>query len=380
MFTAPDWVWDPQFDHTDDARFQVAYLGVLDQMLTTTPSDVMVTILTHDCAVARAREWVRKRRQAGVRVVPIDGTCRFTVWARDLFLIRVGTAGPSVLAPCAFPRAGDKAFAPLAARALGLPFERSDLFFQGGNVIADERAILIGADDHAITLSGRPRCAPPLSTARFARQLAGPHRALVLAARGFSCTQNFQPLDGQAGWLERHHAGSPPESRQPVYHLDMCLAPLGGGRIAVGDTRLARDLLAVGPLDPAIDRALDDIALQLTRAGYAVTRAPLPLLPYDDQRARVRTWYFASPLNVICDPLRYCVWLPTLAEGADPRGLATINQVHAALWRAAGYEVIALTGIDPILRRLGGPRCLAQATPRHYSYQPSTSRCDASGY
>jgi hypothetical protein len=365
-FTAPDWVWDPPLEHADDALFQAAYLGFLDQMLATAPPEVTVTILTHELALARAHSWVNARRQAGTRLVPIDNTCRFTVWARDLFLVRLGAGGPTAFAPCAFPRAQDEEFAPMAAAALGLPFERSDVFFQGGNVIADERAILIGADDHAITLSGRPERAPRMSAAHFARRLAASHHALVLSARGFSRTQNYLPLDGREGWLERHHAGSPPDSRQPVYHLDMSLAPLGDGRIAVGDIRLARDILAVGTTDIALDLALDDIAQQLVRAGYVVTRAPLPLLSYDDIESKVRTWYFASPLNVISDPIRRRVWVPVLANGADANGLAAINQFHTKLWRAAGFDVIPLNGLDPILRRLGGPRCLAQAVPRHY--------------
>jgi len=378
VFTAPDWVWGPPLDDADDHRFQAAYLDFLDQMLRTTPTNVTTILLTHDRACALAYEWANERRKTALQVLPIIDKCRFTVWARDPFLIMQGPDGPSALAPCAFPRAHDQDFAPQAAAALELPFERSDVFFQGGNVIADDRAILIGADDHAMTLRGRPEGKRSLSAASFARRIASPHRALVLAARGYSCAQSYVSFKGREGWLERLHAGSPPNSQQPVYHLDMFLAPLGAGRIAVGDTRLARNFLASTHIDNSLDGALDDIARRLARAGYTITRAPLPLLFRDNMAAKVRNWYFASPLNVISDPVARRVWVPTLSEGAESGGLASINAFHAAMWRAAEFEVIPLNNLDPILRRLGGPRCLAQALPRRSCYIPPACDTDES--
>lgn len=366
LFTAPDWVWGEPLTFSDDGEFQAAYLVFLEQMVSTSPEDVTIWIVTHERTLPKVRDWaIRSAFSQRVHAFSVDDRCRFTVWARDLFLVTRNHSVLTALAPCKFPRADDEELARRAAIGVELSFARSDLFFQGGNVVADDRAILIGADDPNIFLRSKFNASSGLTQAEYSRRVCPVQSCLVLGSREWTCMETIVPLRERLGWRERRFAGSPPESRQPAYHLDMYISPLGNGEIAVGDTALARGMASHSLVDEGINAALDETAETLANFGYEVTRAPLPILPHDDAEARLRTWYLASPFNTIADPWTQTVWLPLVAGSTSDRALKNIDDFHAAIWRKAGYRTIGLLGLDPILQRLGGPRCLAQVLPRY---------------
>lgn len=366
LFTAPDWIWSKPLTFSNDGEFQSAYLTFLGQMAGTLPADVTLWIVTHRRALSKVRDWISNSAfSRNVRTIPVEDGCRFTVWARDLFLVTRSSAGLAALAPCEFPRADDQRLARAAARGLNLSFVRSDLFFQGGNVVTNDRVVLVGVDDAHMFLQWRSQRGAAITLADYARRLCPLQTCLVLGSSSWTCAETIKPLQEREGWRERRFAGSPPQSRQPVYHLDMFVTPLGKGRLAVGRTALACEMVACAQADDGIDIALDEIAGTLTNFGFEIVRAPLPILPNDDAVSRLRTWYFASPLNAIADPWTGTVWLPRLAGSNPDHKLAAIDEFHAAMWRESGYQVIGLHGFDPILRRLGGPRCLAQILPEY---------------
>jgi hypothetical protein len=366
LFTAPDWIWSEPLTISSDGEFQSAYLAFLGQMAGTLPADATLWIVTHRSALSRARDWISNSAfSRSVRTIPVEDDCRFTVWARDLFLVTRSSAGLAALAPCEFPRADDERLASDVARGLDLPFVRSDLFFQGGNVVANDRVVMVGADDANMFLEWRSQRGAAITLADYARRLCPLQTCLVLGSSSWTCAETVEPLQEREGWRERRFPGSPLNSRQPVYHLDMFVAPLGKGRVAVGRTSLACEMAACAQADEGIDIALDEIAGALTNSGFEIVRAPLPILADDDAEFRLRTWYCASPLNAIADPWTGTVWLPRLAGADTDHELAAIDEFHAAMWRESGYRVIGLQGFDPIFRRLGGPRCLAQILPEY---------------
>ena len=366
LFAAPDWVWSEPLTFSDDGAFQSAYLEFLGQMAATLPTDVTLWIVTHRRALAKVADWISGSASArNVRTIAVEDECRFTVWARDLFLVTRSESGLAALAPCEFPRADDSRLASDAARGLDLSFIRSELFFQGGNVVPVDGVVMVGVDDANMFLQSRPRSGAEPTLADYARRLCPLQRCLVLGSSSWTCAETIKPLQEREGWRERRFAGSPPQSRQPIYHLDMFVTPLGKGRLAVGKAALANEMAECARADTDVDVALDEIAATLTDFGFEIMRAPLPILPKDDARCRLRTWYFASPFNAIADPCTGTVWLPRLAGSNPDHDLAAIDDFHSAMWRDSGYRVVGLHGLDPIFRRLGGPRCLVQILPEY---------------
>ena len=70
-----------------------------------------------------------------------------TIWPQDPFLVLRGPAGQvRLLASNSFERAGDDRMAAAFAEALSAPVEVSNLSFEGGNIVSDERRVFIGAN------------------------------------------------------------------------------------------------------------------------------------------------------------------------------------------------------------------------------------------
>src|SRR4051812_457055 len=105
LFTAPDWIWSEPLTFSDDGEFQSAYLDFLGQMAGTLPAEITLWIVTHRGALSKVDEWISNSALSrNVRTIPVEDDRRFTVWARDLFLVTRSSSGLGVLAPCEFPR------------------------------------------------------------------------------------------------------------------------------------------------------------------------------------------------------------------------------------------------------------------------------------
>ena len=141
----------------------------------------------------------------------------------------------------------------------------------------------------------------------------------------------------------------------------------GRYRVLVGDPRAAAQLTNE-PLQPhAMAPVFDDIARDLARRGYAVTRTPLPLVYSDDPEARVRSWYFATSNNVLVhapEGARPSVFIPTYAHGPFADTLAATDRRTAEIWEALGYDVVALADFHPFAINLGAAHCIKKYLAR----------------
>ena len=177
---------------------------------------------------------------------------------------------------------------------------------------------------------------------------------------------------GGATWVEDIYAGNAPGTRQPIFHIDMFVSLAGRGedgrqRVLVGDPRAAAQLTRE-PLQPhAMASVFDDIARDLARRGYAVTRTPLPLVYSDDPDERVRSWYFATSNNVLVHApggARPSVYIPTYAHGPFADTLAETDRANAEIWEGLGYDVVALGDFHPFALRLGAAHCIKKYLAR----------------
>lgn len=280
------------------------------------------------------------------RVGPVNGKLTpvvvghpITPWSRDRWLaLRRPTGGRvTLLHPWeemgadGWPaRRGDAAVAgDLAAHdPAGLRAERSALFFDGGDFVADRRTILVS---------------PRVAERNLGRAVGDVGE---LASR----------LDRRLG---RHAALL---DRAPPHHAGMSMMLIGEGRVMVGDPALARPLLADSDLADATlpggadwsagtQTAFDAVAARCEALGLAVSR--IPIVPGRDGRTYL-TW-----LNVILDQRdgRRIAYVPVFAD-VEP-----LNAAALAIWREHGYEVRPIDCTT--VYRLGGSlRCLVNVIDR----------------
>ncbi|MDJ0628369.1 MAG: hypothetical protein QNJ44_08935 [Rhodobacter sp.] len=378
IFTAPDWIWPGSGAEPMDPAFAESYRMFVARLLRHLPVSVDCTVVTHKGAADAMRNWLEAHSGGRAsRVVAVEDTLRFTVWASDILVFAEEDGAPVVLSPCEFPRSGDALLAGRIAGALGLRNVRSDLFFQGGNLIACRRGLLVGADDITALANVRPRESRASIAGRYAQTLGYPASTTDLGVEGQDFGERRRAHETRPDWTRRHYPGNPENSMQPVYHIDLCVTVLGGARLAVGDVKLAGKYVDVAPVDTVIAEGLDAVADQLSGAGYDITRVPLAFLPIERPDMRQVTTFAAPSLNVVADFGSRTVFVPMAADLAPFEGLSELDAVHLALWRDAGFAPVPVDGLAPVFRRLGGPRCLVKAVPDTFQWCTNESETNS---
>jgi len=171
------------------------------------PESTRVLVLTND----RKAFTVAGRREPGrVRFLELPFTSPLTIWPQDPFLVLTDGQDTVLLTSRSFERADDRLMAPAIAAARGYRLVESELSFEGGNIVSDERRVMIGAD-----------------TIR--------RNAIELDVNEVEVVLRFETELGRPVTV----VGPVP---QPVAHLDMMLTPLGDGRIAVADAGAGAEL------------------------------------------------------------------------------------------------------------------------------------------
>ena len=144
-----------------------------------------------------------------------------TIWPQDPFLVLQGDDGPRLLASPEFARADDIEMAKVVSEHLGLPLEYAPLNFEGGNIVASDDFVLIGAN--TIRSNAIEQQQPEQAIAEQFRDLLGKPVIVI---------------------------GPAP---QPIGHIDMMLTPLGDRRLMLADpawgARLAAAALATNPAE-----------------------------------------------------------------------------------------------------------------------------------
>lgn len=334
------------------------------------PQAALVAV-THARTASRVRSLAAGRRSLALAACPDEAP--LTVWSQDTVLAYDAGAGPAIAAaalPGAPGPAGTVASALLRSGLVAVAPDPVPV--RGGNLLADDAAVLVGADEWRRLAETDPD--DPLASHRlFRTRIDASRPPLVLAGgsgRGPGPSRGFTGPDG-APWREEIEPGIVERaSRQPIYHLDLYAAlagPDATGRpvVVIGDIRQAA---ALAGTDAPADRAgeLDTVASWLAAAGWRVERCPLPLVAVDDPVRRRRRRIFASPLNALVEdggPGRRRIWIPELGvlAGTD---LRAVDAAAAALWRRLGYEVLAVPGLGPLMLRAGGLHCAVKILRR----------------
>ncbi len=346
------------------------------------PADTQVRILTNDrSAFLVARNTFGDR----VQFVAMPAEEPITIWPQDPFVVLQRSEGePNILLKSrSFERAGDDNMADVLAEALGLQVKLSELHFEGGNIVADDRHVLIGAN-----------------TIRY--------NAVVNGTDDNSVGLAFQNELGRPVLV----IGPYP---QPVAHIDMMMTPLGEGRMAVADASLgvklveqayAEDPNSVAEFEnlcheqffghPSIERVrakggemisppelfgmtrkllevnrniapvLDGIARSLEQAGYRVIRIPFYFggpesreLDPNNPDSSVAAYPMLTYNNVLSHNSSQgrTVYLPAY-------GWPQFDQAAEHAWQEAGFKTVPVSGLTISAMYGGALRCSAKVLER----------------
>jgi len=364
------------------------YGVVYRDLIAKLPAQTELVILTHDAVAADVRGWLAaagRTTQGRDEVVVTDDFLGFSVWAEDAYVVIShddggdGGDAHAFVEPAAFPRYGDALVADQVSSAAQLGLYQAPLHLQGGNVLIGDDFFFVGIDYPLLTFEEGILTAP--TRAGEDELLRQVYRRYLDAERTFVPVGTTLPVPPAARrelrlqgatWVEEIYAGNAPGTRQPIFHIDMFVSLAGRGddgryRVLVGDPRAAAQLTNE-PLQPhAMASVFDDVARDLARRGYAVTRTPLPLVYSDDPDARVRSWYFATSNNVLVhapDGARPSVYIPTYAHGPFADTLAATDRRNAEIWEGLGYDVVALEDFHPFAINLGAAHCIKKYLAR----------------
>ncbi len=315
------------------------FLPVFEQILSALDPQTVVHVVVSDQAdevlfAAAAVDWF----SAGGPVLSYAHTGHaITSWMRDrLAVVDLGDGNPRLLAPNK-PMTGPEARARdwtvpwTLGEHLDVPVQMSRYRFDGGDLIADsERAYVATA-----MLERNPDTPPSELLEMLEEDLGLP--VLWLGADG---------------------------REVPNHHIGMFLAPLGEGRVMVGDPDLALQVVDVpadhtlqvggAPLRLDLSEARLDrfrnVADILEEAGLEVLRAPI--LPSSDD------FVFLSPLNVLMDTRSDGLHVVLPVYGID-----SFDDAAVAAWEQAGATVHPVD-VSALFRHGGSVRCLVAPIAR----------------
>lgn len=262
-------------------------------------------------------------------------------WARDRYVIVDAGAGPVVVLPIADSvageRVGDVEIGERVAAKLGIPVIRTDIDFEGGNILIDDDTIVVGYGLMEMNVAlGHGE-----SDVRTRLRRTFGRRPVVVGS-----------------------AATPP----PHEHVDMYLAIAGGQRAVVADPRLAeawfdslRDLgveYAEVPSIGALDRfsgqdftpLYDAVAADLTREAYSVVRIPV----VHTEAGGILTWTNVVTGTVGDDP-RPRAWVPDY-------GIPILDRAAQHVWRELGF-VVEPVPCRPMATYGGAFRCMTNVVP-----------------
>lgn len=313
-----------------------------------------------------------------VQFIELPFSNAITIWPQDPFLVlhQTSAAQPmTLLTSKEFERAGDALMAEKIADVAGYTLKKSELYFEGGNVVSDDEFIFIGAN-----------------TIRYnARELQQSETDVVL---------QFQQELGRTVLV----IGPFP---QPVAHIDMMLTPLGNHRVALADAdagaSIAEQALKANPdsvaafekyceenffghpsiqalsgsegqkiaapqvlgktremieMSRQVAPLLDGVAVSLQQHGYRVERIPFlyggpeSRKTADEDSGMRATYPMLTYNNVLLeqDTGRRRVYLPNY-------GWPAMDQAAIDAWRKLGFEPRSIEGMAISAMYGGALRC-----------------------
>lgn len=340
---------------------------VIENIIKTLPSTSQVLLLVNDPASFKTNHSAR------VTFVELPETSRISIWPQDPFLVLRSNGESTLLVPRIFERGDDSKMPEQLAAKLDLTLLRSNLIFEGGNIVCGDQMAIIGND--TILQNVREGENDREKVIRdFEKQLG---LDVVVVGQGV----------------------------QSVGHIDLIVTPIGGNRVVVADTfwgaelmmtaihehpsqltkfesqceqqffgdaniesltdasgeRINRPTMIGGAYHALrnsflLAKELNLIADQLREQGFEVTRMPA-LIP--EMRTSELNYPVLTYNNVLLETRnsQSIVYLPQY-------GLPTLDTACAAEWKRLGFSIKAVQGLSTSAIYGGSLRCCTKVLHR----------------
>ena len=328
------------------------------------------------------RNW--RLSQVNIWVEP-SASILFREWAQDHMIVLVSERNPAnkILLEKLQERSGSLADVLSTMHEEIKASKKGSIEFDGGNILADENFVLMGADEIVNTQKLHPHLSEEEIKTLFAEHfhvtpdnihwIAGP------IAHRWKVKHVFQ------NHLWEHDLNYWCGDRQPIFHLDQFISLAGRNTagqycILVGKLKLETyrpnrsdwpaELLrfwqdAIQTLHEGLDKIAQNLAKQ---SDFHIIRNPLALTYWDEPIKEEpnqfeRHWFLASYNNVITQRTagQSIVFLPSYAfnhQSGDWSNLESIEHENQRIWEQLGYEVKFFGDCLPLARRRGGPHCM----------------------
>ncbi|WP_337658909.1 hypothetical protein [Sphingorhabdus sp. Alg231-15] len=331
------------------------FSAVYSALINSLPSKTSVSLLVQTGAEVGIDYWDIPDNQRERMIILDAGDAAMTSWACDLFLAGAKSDEQKMLlATPSIERREDNRLPALLAEHGSTPIEYAAEPFEAGNFLISENHIFVGADSAVIA------------------ELEQDGREIVtIDAPDCPAEERRSVHHGDEKWQEVFHYHNKPETRQPIFHIDMFMTPAGPGsdgreRILVGDPAMAAQILH-DPLHPlALAERFDTIAADLKARGFDAIRNPLPMIYMDNVDEQMRIWFYASSNNLLvqCSDVEgNIVWMPEYGHDNWPE-LTKTDEANREIWTNLGYEVRMIPDGQRLAENLGGLHCLTNVLKR----------------
>ncbi|MEP2989844.1 MAG: hypothetical protein ABJN65_12235 [Parasphingorhabdus sp.] len=331
------------------------FANIYAALINSLPSKASVLLLAQTGAEVEIENWTIPKNQRERMTIVDVGEAPMTSWACDLFLACTNGNGQEMLlaTPSIERREDDRLPGFLADHGL-YPITYATEPFEGGNILISKKHIFVGSDSPVIT------------------ELKQDGREIVIVGAP-DCPSELRHSahHGDEQWEQIFHYQNKPETRQPIFHVDMFMTLAGPGadgreRVLVGDPAMAAEIFD-DPLYPlSLAEKFNAIAEDLSARGFDVIRNPLPMIYMDNVEQRTRTWFYANSNNVLVQRSETegnIVWMPEYGHDNWPE-LAKTDAANWDIWENLGYEVRVITDGQRLAENLGGLHCLTNVLKR----------------
>jgi hypothetical protein len=315
-------------------------------------------------------KWLAQAGVASDRVTFVASPrFHFTIWAQDAYVAMRDRNGGIVLCEgVSFQRGEDSTVADDVAAQSDVTAMQSTLYFQGGNILGGSDVTLMGIDYlwRNSTRFGIETIAD--AVAHFERLFGTPVLGL-----GGTRSATFELLE--EGVLSG-------EGFQPIFHIDMYVTPTGvigpsGKPIAfLGRPRKAKEVTGhysnVRRFDNrTYDRFFDETEEQLAER-FEVKTLPLWLTASDLNDPELdKKFYNLTWNNALVEHTGTVkrVLLPSYSEdaaqfGVDRQVRRDLEQAAAGEWKAIGYDVTFMDGLEDLAYGDGSVHCMTKTLRR----------------
>ncbi|RDV14932.1 hypothetical protein DXT99_11620 [Pontibacter diazotrophicus] len=336
------------------------------------PADTKLYIMIQASVEGILQEWLEEHNLlARATIYTVPAQYEKAAWSEDEYTMVVDAKDEKVymVQPHTNRKAADEYVCYHASRHFGWERIKVPLYFESGNILVGDNFFLLGADHAVDTFLDLNELVPQTKTLSAGKALIEPfqryldqERALFFVGSALQIPSERKRefyRDGEK-WTEIIYQRNKEGTSQPTSYLNLFLTLAGRNgdgryRVLVGDPQVASELLGNATTELATPEVFDNIAEVLERLGFEVIRNPLPLIYVDDEKERLRQWYFASYNNALVEirgEQDKTVWMPTYGHGSWQE-LEVTDRENEAIWQRLGFKVIRLGDHHPFAAHSG---------------------------